>query len=50
MQIRYLEPNANKDIVYQNVWAASTMILSEYFMTLYVYIKKEKTGRKIRVQ
>lgn len=47
---RYVDPNANKDNIYQKMWAASTMVLRGYFMTLYVYIMKEKTGRKLRVK
>lgn len=44
---RYLEPNANENAVYQNVWAASTMVLRRNFIALYVYIKKKGDRLKI---
>lgn len=47
---RYVEPSANEDIIYQNVCAASPIVLGGYFMTSYVCIKEEKTGRKLRVK
>lgn len=44
---RYLEPNAHENIIYQNVWAVSTTVLSGNFTALYIYTKKEETGWKL---
>lgn len=39
-----LEPNANENIVYQNVWTAFTMVLRKNFIASYVYIRKGEIG------
>lgn len=43
---RYLKPNANENIVYQNTWAAPTMVLRGNFIASCVYIKTEEIGQK----
>lgn len=47
---RYLKLNAHENIIYQNVWAASTMVLGGNFIASYVYIKKEEMGWKLMGQ
>lgn len=39
--LKYFEPNENKNITYQHLWASAKALLRGKFIALNVYIKKE---------